>query len=79
MLTTKTITNEQISKLRAEAYEAGDHLQGAICDLALDGEIDTDDYTTLEKDEARRVRDMSRDEAIAVCVETINAAQAMID
>jgi hypothetical protein len=37
---TTTITDTQISKLRAEAAQAGDRAQVAICDLALDGDDD---------------------------------------
>ena len=75
MTTTKGLTEKQIRKLRAEAYRAGDMLMGAICDLALDGEIDVDDYTSLERDESRRVGGMTRDEAYAEIVEAINGGR----
>jgi hypothetical protein len=73
--TIKSLTDSQIRGLRTEAVEAGDFLMGAICDLALDGEIDTDSYTTLSVEDARRVRGMGRDEAYAAIVEAINAAE----
>lgn len=74
--TIENLTDAQIRSLRAEASDAGDHEMVAICDLALDGEIDTDDYSTLDRDEARRVRCMSRDEAYAEIVEAIDLARA---
>ena len=77
--TTKTITHEQINALRAEAYTAGDYAMGAICDLALTGRFDADDYSVLERDDTRRIAGMSRDDAYAACAEALNTAAAMDD
>lgn len=74
--TVKNLTEAQISRLRTEAGENGDYELAAVCDLALDGEIDTDDYTVLDRSEARRVREMTQDEAYAVIVRAINDAEA---
>jgi hypothetical protein len=78
MTTTKSITEQQISALRAEAYAAGDYYQGAICDLALLGTINTDDYTCLEAAEVRHLRILTRDDAIAACVDMINKTKAFL-
>lgn len=76
MLTTKSITTRQLSVMRSEAYQAGDYVQGAICDLAIYGSFDADDYTCLDDCESRRVARMTQDDALAECVRVINAAQA---
>ena len=75
-VTARSITHEQIRSLRNAASSAGDSLQAAICDLAIDGTIDTDDWTVLEASEVRRLRNMSQDDAVAACVEAINDASA---
>lgn len=38
---TTTITDTQIEQLRTEAGQAGDHLQVAICDRAIEGDEQT--------------------------------------
>lgn len=65
-----------IRGLRSDAAAAGDCDQIAICDLALDGEIDADDYTGLSRELNRRIRSMSADEARVECAEVIAAARA---
>lgn len=75
-LTAKTITFDQIKALRSEAAQAADYDQVAICDLALDGEIDTDDYTCLSDSGVERLRSMGRDEAYQACADAINTARA---
>jgi len=61
-----------ISALRHASYEHGDDFMGAVCDLALDGQIDTDDYGTLDRAALIRLGDMSRDEAYAACAAAVN-------
>jgi hypothetical protein len=75
-ITAKTISEQQIKALRSEAVQAQDFDQVAVCDLALEGEIDTDDYTVLSGHMASRLRGMSRDEAYAECAQAINDARA---
>ena len=74
--TAQTITTAQIRNLRAEALAAGDYDQAAICDLALDGEIDADDYTTLTAKGASKLRSMSREQAYTECARVISDAEA---
>lgn len=74
--TARNVTEAQLSQLRSEAAEAGDFVQVAMCDLALDGSIDGDDYTTLSREETRRVTSMSQAEAVQACVEAICSAEA---
>ena len=72
-LTAETISFDRIRSLRAEAITAQNSDQVAICDLALDGKIDVDDYTTLTRRGASRLRTMTRDEAYAECARVIDA------
>jgi hypothetical protein len=76
MTTTKSLTETQISKLRTEAYQAGDYAMGAICDLAISGHFSADDYTAISSDDAARVAKMSRDDAYTAIVDAINDASA---
>jgi hypothetical protein len=39
------ITDDQIRALRREAAEASDLAQMVLCDLALEGEVDLEDYS----------------------------------
>ena len=73
-MTTKTITESQIRALRTEAAGSGDFAQLAICDLALDGSFDADDYTVLEARDAKRIASMSQEQAIAECARVIAEA-----
>jgi len=78
--TTKhNISFGQISTLRHEVYAHGDDFLGAVCDLALDGQINTYDYSTLNRAALIRLGDMSRDEAFAACAAAINDARAQED
>jgi hypothetical protein len=75
--TVKTLTEQQIARLKTEAGEAGDHAMSVICDLALEGEIDGDDYTgVLSAQEAHDIAAMTRDEAYVAIVRAINDAEA---
>lgn len=74
--TIKSLTENQIRTLRFEALTAGDYDMAAICDLAIDGSIDCDDYTTLSTSGERRIRTMSRADAYAEIVRVINNAEA---
>lgn len=76
MTTTENITDRQIRILRAEAAAAGDPDQIAYCDLALDGEIDLDDYTGLDRETIAALRNMSQEDARAECAQVIAAARA---
>ena len=76
MKTVKNITESEIRALRSEANEAGDYDMGAVCDLALNGQIDTDDYTVLTGGFIRELQSMTQDEALRRVVDAINDAQA---
>lgn len=76
-LTAKSISFEQIRTLGAEALDHEDFDLFAICNLALDGTIDVDDYTTLSRAGANKIREMSREQAYAECAKAINVAAAM--
>lgn len=73
------ITEQQISALRREAGEHGDYEMAAICALALDGAIDTGDWTTLSDQQISALRQMTQDEAYDEIVDVINAARAHRD
>jgi hypothetical protein len=75
-ITTDTISHDQIRALLREAIAAGDYDQAAICDLALDGEIDTDDYTVLSGHWASRLRRMTREDACAECARVLAEARS---
>lgn len=71
--TGKSITEQDIRDLRNAAVTLDDDSDTvALCDLALDGEIDMDDYTTVSRSFASRLQAMTRDEAYALCVERYN-------
>lgn len=68
---TSTVTDGQIRALRREAAEAGDFAMVAICDLALNGEINVDNYFTLTPREAHRIRALDWQEAHDLCQDAI--------
>ena len=70
--TTKSLTESQIRRLSTAAAEAGDIAQVAICDLALTGSFDRDEWSALDGRDADRVEAMTRDEAYAVVVDVLN-------
>lgn len=74
--TTETLTDSQIRALRHEAIGAHDYAMVAICDYALAGEIDMDDYTTVDRRDDLRIRKMGHEDAIAEVVRAINNAEA---
>lgn len=76
-ITAATISFAQIRSLLEEALAAGDPDQAAICDFALDGSIDPDDYTTVSDRMARRLRTMTREEAYQTCADAIDTSRAM--
>lgn len=73
------IDDRQIRILRKEAAQAGDADQIAICDLALEGEIDVDDYTGLSRELSSKLRSMTSAEARIECARVIAAARAQRD
>jgi hypothetical protein len=73
-ITAETVSFAAIKALRAEAHAANDSDMGAICDLAIDGTIDMDDYTTVSSRMSARLRTMTREQAYALCADAINAA-----
>lgn len=75
-LTVETISYRQIRALREESIASRDADQAAVCDLALDGSIDMDDYTTVSRSMSRRLRSMTLEEAQALCADAINRARA---
>lgn len=74
--TIKTLTDSQIRTTQSLAGQAADYVQAAICDLALNGTFDRDDWTTLSAKEADRVAKMTREEAYATIVAAINIDEA---
>lgn len=66
-MTNTNITDADIETLRRAAGAHGDYMQVAICDLAIHGEIDGDDYTCLTRHEDRCIRAMTAHEAVALC------------
>lgn len=63
--------SKNISQLRTEALAANDYDQAALCDLALNGEIDMDDYTCVSDRMSRRLRTMSAEDAVELCLDVI--------
>lgn len=78
--TAETVTTTQIRALRTKALSpaASDYDMAAICDLALDGAIDPDDYTTLSTRTSARLRTMTQEQAQAQaeCARVISQAEA---
>ena len=60
--------------LRDCAGAAGDVEQVAICDLAILGEVDPDHMAMLDAPQQRRVRRMTRSQALTICEAEIAAA-----
>lgn len=77
--TVKNLTNDRIRRLSTAAAEAGDIAQVAICDLALTGSFDRDDWSALDGRDADRVEAMTRDEAYAAIVEALNDEGGAVD
>jgi|GEM_PF-4099595 len=75
IITAKSITEAEISCLRDEAVQAGDSVQVAMCDLAIDGgSLSVDDYTTIDIRDWKRhnLGSMTQAEAVQACVDAIN-------
>lgn len=61
-------TTQEIRTIRTSALERGDQFDVdtvAVCDLALNGEIDADDYSALSPRMDRQIRHMSQEDACA--------------
>ena len=78
MTTIKNLTEQQISRLRTEANSAHDYKMAVICDLALAGSVDLDDYTVLERDEERAIASMSQQDAYTAVVRAIGYAETQV-
>ena len=74
--TIKSLTENQIRALRHEALTASDYDMAAICDLAIAGSIDMDDYTAVSPSGERKIRGMSQADAYAEVVRAINNTEA---
>lgn len=72
------ITSEQIKRLRSEAWEAGDDVAAAWCDLALAYTEFADSTGDLLRDPVTG-EETSRSTARAICAAMIDAAAAMDD
>ena len=87
--TAKNLTNDQIRALRSEAAQAGDSMQVAICDVALEwgakaltqAQIDAGerDYCDLRGAARAKIHSMTHEEAVALVVEALNAAEVQGD
>ncbi len=75
MTTIDTITDKQIDSLMTEAGQAGDHLQAAICLVALGRPYDDVPLTPRERD--RMVTIVATESSRAECARVIAAAEAM--
>jgi hypothetical protein len=66
-------SKDQIRGLRREALRNYDlqAMRAAICDLALEGEVDPGDYGALSVWEHERLAAMTREEAVAECAEAL--------
>lgn len=71
-VTVKNLTDAQISRLRSEAAQSHDYELVAICDLALSGEFDGDDYSVLNGREIRKISAMTQHDAYEAIVEALN-------
>lgn len=60
-------TTNRIRDLQTAAGQAGDLLQAAICQIALDGEVRERTYASLSSDERARIDGMSQDAARTEC------------
>ena len=72
IITTKNVTDAEIAALGAASAEHDDFEQVAICELAITGNFDADDFTALSREEARKVGSMSQQDAITACVDVLN-------
>ena len=70
--TIKNLTDNQIRAMQSEAGTACDYVMAAICDLAIIGTFDANDWSTLTHQETARVARMTREEAYAVIVDARN-------
>lgn len=77
-ITAETISFNQIRALRTEALADDNYDQVAVCDLALDGKIDMDDYTIISSEWDARLRKMTREEAYTMCANAINSAHTIM-
>jgi len=76
--TAQTISNSQIRSLRSEAAQAGDEVQVIICDIALNGRLDMDDYDmSISPAKIAGLRAMTQEEALVECADAISASEAM--
>lgn len=71
-----TVTYAQIANLREEALAADDHLMVCICDLARWGDVTRNAFSVLNREQLRKLTNMTRDEAFAACAKAINDAAA---
>lgn len=69
--TSKSVTEQDISGLRVEAIAKGDWLQVGMCDLAMTGRFDGDNYTCLSGAEIARLTGMTTGDAENACVRAI--------
>ena len=70
--TIKNLTDTQIRTMQSDAGTACDYVMAAICDLAIIGTFDVNDWSTLTHQEQIRVGKMTREEAYQVIVDAIN-------
>lgn len=67
-ITTDTLNPSDVRALRARAVNMGDLALVAICDLALEGEVNAEGLSPMD---ARQLRQMTRADAIVSCVDAI--------
>ena len=70
--TIKNLTDNQIRAMQSEAETECEYVMAAICDLAIIGTFDANDWSTLTHQEQVRVGKMTREDAYAVIVDAIN-------
>lgn len=74
-----TITQEQIQALHDSAGQAGDLLQAAICQVAMDGEADPQTLKVLSDSERAEIAQYDQESAIAECERVLADAAARDD
>jgi hypothetical protein len=77
-VTAESITFKQIRALRTEALRNGDEVQALICDIALDGTVDLDDYV-LDLPRKRQEEEIAALTQEQACANAIACSAAQID
>lgn len=69
------ITTAQVASLRDAAGQAGDLVQVAICDVALDGAANEETFALLTAGQQARIAKLDMCSARAICADVIADAK----